>query len=239
MCGDLLSPSPFLLLGDHAGRAIPATLGDLGLEAADRERHIAVDVGVEDLGLRLGERLQAAFVYQAYSRLVVDCNRNPAHADAIPQVSDGTKIPGNMGLAAAARQARLAEIFHPYHQAIAAALDAREAASRETILVALHSFTPVMDGVPRRCQIGVLHNGKEDVFALAVLAHLRQQNRFFVAGNEPYAMDRTDYTVPLHAFARGLRYIELEIRQDLLQSRSASQLLELVDLLAAAFVASS
>jgi len=232
--GDLLAPSPFLLLGDHAGRAVPASLNGLGLDASARGRHIAVDIGVEELGLALGERLGAPFLRQAYSRLVIDCNRNPARADAIPHISDGTLIPGNAALAGSARQARVTAIFEPYHQAITAALDAREAAGRETILIALHSFTPVMGGQARACQIGVLHGGGRGAFALALLARLREQTRFRVADNEPYALDDTDYTVPAHAYARDLRYVELEIRQDLIGPSSARGVERLSDLLAEA-----
>jgi hypothetical protein len=100
--------SPFVLVGDHAGAAIPAVLGDLGMQAADRARHIAVDIGTEALGRELSVRLGAPFVSQAYSRLVVDCNRDPANPEWIVQASDGTPVPGNRGLSEGEREARRA-----------------------------------------------------------------------------------------------------------------------------------
>ena len=204
---------PFLLIGDHAGSAIPARLGDLGVSAADRARHIALDIGVAALGTALAALLDAPFVAQTYSRLVVDCNRDPATPQAIPAASDGTAIPGNAGLADADRTARTAAIHEPYQQAIAAALDAAPA---DAMLVSLHSFTPVMAGVARPWAIGVLHAGHEDARAKAMLAALTARGDVVVGDNEPYVMDATDHTVPRHAFARGLAYVELEIRQDLL-----------------------
>ena len=206
----------FLLVGDHAGAAIPAALGDLGLSAADRGRHIALDIGVEALGTALSERLGARFIRQAYSRLVVDCNRDPGDPEWIAGVSDGTPIAGNAALSEAERTARREAIFEPYHRAIEAALDCRTAAGRETVLVALHSFTPVMLAQRRPWEIGVLHDGREDGFALAVLALLRERGDLAVGDNRPYRMDATDYTVPRHAYPRGLAYVELEVRQDLL-----------------------
>lgn len=208
--------SPFVLVGDHAGTAIPAALGDLGLGAADRARHIAVDIGIEELGRTLSKRLGAPFVSQAYSRLVVDCNRDPGHQGWIAEVSDGTPIPGNRELSKEQRTARRAEIFDPYHAAIAELLDARAEQGCESVLVALHSFTPVMNGEMRPWHVGVLHAGREDGFALAVLERLRRRSGLVVGDNEPYRMDPTDYTVFRHAFPRGLRYVEIEVRQDLL-----------------------
>ena len=210
--------SAFVLLGDHAGTAIPAVLGDLGLSEADRRRHIAVDIGVERLGAALAERLGAPFVSQAYSRLVVDCNRWPGDADWIAEESDGSVVPGNAGLGEAERAARRSAIFEPYHKAVDEALDQRRTASRNTVVVSLHSFTPELAGKKRPWHIGVLHDGRRDDFAVGLLGVLRGTG-LTIGDNEPYHMDATDYTIPRHAFARDLRYVEIEVRQDWLVDR--------------------
>ena len=202
--------SPFLLLGDHAGRAVPAALGDLGVASAEMDRHIAWDIGVAGLGARLAELLHAPFVAQRYSRLVIDCNRDPMRPDACPEVSDGTTIPANVGLSQENRQARVEEIFRPYHEAIAAELSGRSA------LVALHSFTPSMNGFERPWRFGVLHL-EDSPLSRAMLARLRAEPGIGEVGdNQPYKMDGTDFTVPHHAQARGLDYVELEVRQDVI-----------------------
>lgn len=219
---------PFVLLGDHAGREVPAALRDLGLPPAAFERHIAWDIGVAGLGARLAPRLDAPFIRQRYSRLVIDCNRAPGRADAVPEVSDGTTIPANQGLSAAAREARRAAVAAPYHARIAAALDAR--AGRPTVLVALHSFTPSMQGFDRPWRFGVLHM-ENSAFSAAVLRQLRARfGEALVGDNAPYRMDAVDYTIPRHAFPRGLDYLELEVRQDLLADAAGEA--EVADLLA-------
>lgn len=209
-------PSPFLLIGDHAGRRVPRQLADLGLSDAERGRHIGWDIGVAALGTMLATALDAVFVHQIYSRLVVDCNRAPDAPDAMPAVSDGTAIPGNAALDARAREARVAALHAPYHATIAAEIARRTAAGQPTWLVALHSFTPAMRGVARPWHCGILHNGANDALARALLAALGAEPDLVVGDNEPYAMDRIDYTVPRHAFAAGLPYVEIEVRQDLL-----------------------
>lgn len=207
----------FLLLGDHAGNAVPAALGTLGLSQGELGRHIALDIGIHELGAELAARLDAPFVEQHYSRLVVDCNRNPEGADAIAAVSDGTAIPGNEGLSDAARAQRYSDIFGPYHAAIAMLLDARDAAGMVTTIVSLHSFTPQLAGIARPWTIGVLHDAGNTQFAAALLQVLREHDGERIGDNAPYRMDATDFTVPRHAYP-DRPYAEIEIRQDLLAS---------------------
>ena len=215
--------SPFLLVGDHAGRVIPSRLADLGLTEPDLSRHIAWDIGVAGLGRRLSAALDATFIAQRFSRLVIDCNRDPARPDSIPEVSDGSAIPGNRSLTEEGRAARIETVFAPYHARIAAELDARAELGVPTIVVALHSFTPVMQAFARPWSFGVLHLGGSP-FSDAMLAQLRAlPGAPEVGDNEPYRMDNVDFTIPHHAIGRGLDYVELEVRQDLLESDTGEQ----------------
>jgi predicted N-formylglutamate amidohydrolase len=206
--------SAFFLTCDHAGRAIPRRLGRLGLPEAETLRHIAWDIGIGGVGQRLSELLDAACIRQAYSRLVIDCNRDPAVPSSIPEISETTEIPGNRGLTPAARAARIASVFTPYHERIAAALDRRTAADRSTALIALHSFTPVFKGTARPWHAAVLFN-RDPRLARALAQLLRAEGGLVIGENEPYAVsDQTDYTVPVHGERRRLPYVEIEIRQD-------------------------
>jgi predicted N-formylglutamate amidohydrolase len=207
--------SPYLLLGDHAGRQVPGKLGDLGLPAEAMDRHIAWDIGVAGMGEQLASALDACFIRQTYSRLVIDCNRLPGAADATPAVSDGQVIPGNQGLSPADIAARHDEIYQPYQGRIAEELDRRQRLGQTSLLVSLHSFTPFMQGAARPWRYGVLHRG-DSALSRRTLALLRRVLGEEAGDNQPYAMDGTDNTVPLHADARGLDYLELEVRQDLI-----------------------
>ncbi|MBW6526547.1 N-formylglutamate amidohydrolase [Sphingomonas sp. RHCKR7] len=209
--------APYLFIGDHAGNVIPSSLQSLGLRESDLRRHIAWDIGVDGLGVALAEACDATFVRQTYSRLVVDCNRDPGAMDAMPAISDATIVSGNVALSPEDRAARVAAVHEPYQRAIADTLSRRDGAGQETILISLHSFTPALaDGTPRPWEIGVLHDGGDPSFALALLARLRREPDLTVGDNAPYRMDAVDYTVPRHAYASRRLYAELEIRQDLL-----------------------
>ena len=208
--------SPFFLTCDHAGRLVPKALGDLGVAAAEFERHIAWDIGVAAVSRLMSQRLGAPLVEQVYSRLVIDCNRDPKVETAMPEISELTPIPANVGLAQDARAARIEEIFKPYQAAITRLLDARAEAGMETILVAMHSFTPVFKGVDRPWHVGVLYN-REAALADILLDLFRKEGDLVVGDNEPYHVsDETDYGIPVHGERRGIPHVELEIRQDLI-----------------------
>lgn len=205
-----------LLIGDHAGNAIPASLGDLGLSTPDRGRHIALDLGVEALGRELATTLDCTFIYQPFSRLVIDCNRDPKSPTSILETSDGTPIPGNSRLDPATREERRVAIHEPYHQRIALEIGRLRAPGACPVLIALHSFTPVFGAQRRPWQIGILHDRGETSLSLAMLKRLRQEGSLAVGDNEPYRMDVTDYTIPRHAHPNAAPYLEVEFRQDLL-----------------------
>ncbi|MFT4247955.1 MAG: N-formylglutamate amidohydrolase [Pseudomonas sp.] len=207
--------SPFMLLADHAGQRVPRALAGLGLPQAELDRHIGWDIGIDGTTRLLAGLLDAFAITQSYSRLVIDCNRPHASPTLIAPVSDGTFVPGNQTLSAAQREQRIEEIFAPYHARIAAELDARAGAGRPTILVAMHSFTPRMNGIDRPWHAGVLYN-RDGRLAHALRAALQAEG-LVVGDNQPYAVsDASDYAVPVHAEARGLVHVELEIRQDLI-----------------------
>jgi predicted N-formylglutamate amidohydrolase len=218
------SDSRFFLICDHAGNAVPRRLSQLGLPQAELDRHIGIDIGALGVAQALAERLGATLVFQRYSRLLIDCNRQPHAPTAMAEVADGTEVPGNRGLDAAARDLRIAEVMRPYHDAIKAALDARDARGQPTFLVAMHSFTPRLLTQPtdRPWWIGLCW-GPNDRFSRHTLQHLADDDGGLVIGaNEPYTVDMVhDYSIPVHGEDRGLDYLEIELRQDLLAETAA------------------
>jgi predicted N-formylglutamate amidohydrolase len=212
--------SPFLLTCDHYGRLIPAKLGDLGLPADELTRHIAWDIGIAGVAEALSVQLDAQLIAQRYSRLVIDCNRPPTAATSIPRLSEATTIPGNEALSREAAEIRRREIFDPYHRHIDEIIDQRLRAGRPTILVSLHSFTPVYAGVKRPWHIGTLYH-HDTILPPLLLKALRAEADLVVGDNEPYAVnDDTDYTIPVHGEARGLINTGIEIRQDLIADQA-------------------
>jgi predicted N-formylglutamate amidohydrolase len=215
--------SAFFLTCEHAGRRLPRCLGTLGLAARHLERHIAWDVGAGDVASRLAQHLDATLVKQSYSRLVADCNRAPHAHDFIPVRSEDTDIPGNRGLTAHEVAARTDAVFRPYHECITAALDARARAARPTLLVSVHSFTPVFLGIVRPWHVGVLYE-HDARYAGVLLALLAGQRDLRVGDNEPYRLtSERDYAVPVHGQGRGLPHVEIEIRQDLIATEAGQR----------------
>jgi len=211
-----LGHSPFLLTSDHFGRALPKSLGDLGLSESELTRHIAWDIGIAAVARTLSERLNAHLIAQRYSRLVIDCNRPFSSPSSIPLISEATTIPGNEGLTRQAIEARRREVFDPYHGRITEVIERRAASGLPTVLVSLHSFTPVYAGIKRPWHVGTLYQ-RDTRLPPLLLKALRAQTDLVVGDNEPYAVsNETDYTIPVHGEARGLMNTGIEIRQDMI-----------------------
>jgi predicted N-formylglutamate amidohydrolase len=212
--------SNIVIVVDHAGQRIPRCLGDLGLPPAELRRHIAWDIGALAVARRMSALLDAPLVAQPYSRLVIDCNRDPRVTTSIPTVSEWLEIPGNAQLSEPDRRARRVEIFEPYHARVRGVLEARMRERRDTLLVAQHTMTDSYKGVRREMQAAILYN-RDRRFAGLVLDALRREPGLVVADNAPYFVsDETDFTIPHHGEGRGLPHVEIEIRQDLVSEEA-------------------
>lgn len=210
--------SAILFVSDHAGRRIPSKLDMLGLDETELSRHISHDIGIYAVTSQLARNLGATYIFQPYSRLVIDCNRRPGKPQSIVTQSDGTVVPGNTSLSAEDISAREREILHPYQDRIASELCRRADASRPAILFAMHSCAERLrsDLQPRPWQIGVIAE-RDWRIGTALIDVLRAETDVGVGVNEPYTVDmEMDYTLPVHAEGQRIPYVEIEIRQDLI-----------------------
>jgi len=215
--------SPFVLFCDHASNFVPAELHDLGLPPSELARHIAWDIGAAGVTEVLSEIFDAPAVLCGTSRLVIDCNRHLDAPTLIPEVSDGTVIPGNLHLDDAARANRIERWFRPYHDAVEAIFLARETRGVPSIAISIHSMTPSLGGVPRPWQIS-LSSHLDRTLADPLLASLRRPGDIVVGDNQPYNLDpKMDYSTPFHALRRGLPHLQVEFRQDEIADRASQQ----------------
>ena len=213
------SDQPILLVCDHAACAFPAALGDMGLDPFARRCHLAIDIGAGSLTEYLADRLGVTAVLAQYSRLVVDCNRDLMDPSAFLAYGDGILVPGNNNLRQSAKDARANDIYWPYHAAVDREVDRLLALGVAPAFVSIHSFTPVLNGEARECEIGVLWDkdlGLKDIF----IDDFREEG-FVTGDNEPYSGKApADYTIDNHAEANGLPCVGIEIRQDLINDQA-------------------
>jgi predicted N-formylglutamate amidohydrolase len=214
--------SPVLLVCEHASRRLPASVGTLGLAPQALTAHIAWDPGALAVARKLSARFDAALVFQNFSRLVYDCNRPPDAPDAMPVVSEVYEIAGNRDLDPVERQARVDEIYRPWRRQLKDTIAGRRATGRETVIVTVHTFTPVYKGVARNVEIGILHD-RDSRLADAMLAR-GGGSRFVVRRNEPYGPeDGVTHTLVEHGLANGLLNVMIEIRNDLVGDEAGQE----------------
>lgn len=211
--------APMIFICDHASNRVPPEIGDLGIDAAEMQRHIAWDIGAAAVTEILAQRFDAPALFATVSRLVIDCNRNWSDPSLIPEISDGTTIPANRGIGEAEKRRRWDAYHQAYHAAIDAAIEAKLQAGQRPTVVAIHSMTPAMKGVLRPWQIALCSHDERRLTD-CVLSALRRESGIVVGDNEPYNLDpREDYSIPHHAMRRGLPHLQVEFRQDEIESR--------------------
>ncbi len=207
--------SGLLIVCDHAGNALPAEYGDLGLSGQEFLRHIAFDPGAAAVTRDLAARLAAPAVLANFSRLLIDPNRGTDDPTLIMRLSDGTIVPGNLAVDEVERAHRIARFHAPYHAAVKAAIDRAIAAGLPPVLVSIHSFTPVWRGKPRPWHAGVLWDA-DGRMATPLIEALRADPALIVGDNEPYSGALTNDSMHTHGTQRGLAHALIEIRQDLI-----------------------
>ena len=204
--------SGLLLIADHASNRIPPGI-DLGVADALMHQHMAVDIGVDLLAREVAGRLGCPAILATVSRLVVDLHRERDELAAIPVLSDGHAIPGNEGLSPAERERRLERFWDPYHALIAETVERLQ----PRILFALHSITSRLSTRPeeeRPWEVGILYN--QDARAAHIAIDLFRQAGIVTGDNQPYSGQDLNATMDLHAETRGLPYLVVEVRQDLI-----------------------
>ena len=201
----------YIIFCDHSSNRIPAELNNLGLPPSELERHIAWDIGAAGVAAELSANLDAPAILCCTSRLVIDCNRHLDARDLIPEISDGTPVPGNRNLSTGERQSRIGQWFEPYHAAIESVIKER---GLDSIALSIHSMTPCLAGNSRPWQIAISSH-RDRTQAQPMLDNLRSQGDITVGDNQPYDLDPSvDYTIPFHAMRRNMPYLQVEFRQD-------------------------
>ena len=204
---------------DHAGNNVPQKLHLLGLDLAALEQHIGLDIGVFSTSHWMAHFLGAPLIGQAYSRLVIDCNRRTDTPDSILTNSDGIRIPGNEALEQHERTVRKDDIFVPYHQEIENLLqECEQSNGYPSALISMHSFTRQLNGRKRPWDVGVIFAETSEI-GHRIHHALCAYNELKVGYNVPYQINFTDdYTLPEHAVNAKRPYVEIEICQDIITS---------------------
>ena len=215
--------TPVLLVCEHASNNIPPAFDQLGLSDEVVKSHVAWDPGALAVAQAMSSALDAPVVASRISRLVYDCNRPPTVPSAMPARSEIYDIPGNTTLTEEERQRRVEQYYQPFRDRLCAVIDRHLANGLTPVLVTVHSFTRVYNGVSRDVDIGILHD-EDQRLADELLGGELAQSRFDVRRNEPYGpQDGVTHTLREHALKRGLLNVMIEIRNDLIADAPAQK----------------
>jgi predicted N-formylglutamate amidohydrolase len=144
-------PTCLLLTCEHAGNRIPKPYAPLFAGAGEAvASHRGWDPGALKLARFLSRRLRRPLLATHWSRLLVEANRS-AHNPRI--WSQYTR-----GLPRAERERILERYWRPHRQQVIDAVDGALARGERVLHVAVHSFTAVLDGEERNCDVSFLYD---------------------------------------------------------------------------------
>ncbi|WP_025899350.1 N-formylglutamate amidohydrolase [Sneathiella glossodoripedis] len=218
------SQTPVFLIADHASREIPEKYNNLGIEDVSLlRRHVAWDIGIEDVTKRMAERLGCTAIFSKFSRLLIDANRYPDDPSSTPYISDGVVVPMNENVTDEDRQERISTYFSPYHFKIEAILAQKLKQHKSPLVISMHSFTPIMNDFERPWHVGVLWD-QDGRIALPMLDVLRKNPTLVVGDNEPYSARKPlGYTMNEHGTKKNIPHVVVEIRQDLIDTHHGAE----------------
>lgn len=215
--------APVLLVCDHASRAFPRAMNQLGLADWVLDKHVACDIGAAKVTRFLSDRLDAPAILAGYSRLIVDLNRKLHGRSAFIKVSDGIAIPGNLDLSEEEKAQRVASFFEPYHNAIAQRLETFGKHGVTPAFIAVHTCTPVFNRVVRQMHIGIMWDTDPRI-PVPLIERLKSMDGVSVGDNEPYSGRHPhDFTIDYHAERNSLPNVGIEVRQDLVKDDAGAK----------------
>jgi predicted N-formylglutamate amidohydrolase len=210
-------PIPMVVTCEHASARIPRPLR-VGVE--DRpflNTHWALDIGAANVARELTRRTGSAAVLARFSRLVCDANRPVDDPTWIRETVEGHRLGFNRDVTLEERTRRRQTYYEPYHDAIDRMLGRHLQHGGEVLLLAVHSFTPVLGNEAREMELGVLFNDHE---AVAVrLDKVLGEAGFRTALNEPYSgVGGMMFAAERHGRMHDVVHLEIEVRQDLIDT---------------------
>jgi predicted N-formylglutamate amidohydrolase len=130
---------------------VPAEYASLFAGAAGvLETHRGLDIGAAAVARAFGRQLGVTPFVGSVTRLVVDLNRSPRNRNLFSRYT--------RSLPAEQRAAAMAQHYWPYRRAVEDAVVRYLTAGATVLHVSTHSFTPVLRGEVRHCDVGFLYD---------------------------------------------------------------------------------
>jgi len=168
-----------LITAEHASRCVPPAFADC-LVGQDKllDTHRAWDVGTAELAAELSARLRAPLLMGEITRLLVDLNRCEHHRQCFSDWSRRLD------------RERKAQLLDRYHRPYWRRFGEHVERTNRLIHLACHSFTPILHGVVRSTDLGLLYDPQrapEREWARGLLECLRRKfSGLRVHANQPY-----------------------------------------------------
>lgn len=214
-----------LLTCEHGGNDVPRAYRSL-FRGRDRllATHRGYDIGARDAARYLQRQLGAPLVCATVTRLLVDLNRSAGNPALFSKFTRRLPV--------AERLEILERYYYPYRRLVTDWIAAEVRRGRTVLHVSVHSFTPVLNGKPRRADIGFLYDPsrkREQKLCVGWQARLQACEREWqVRRNYPYRGVSDGFIPALRGLFPASRYVgvEIEINQGRMADRNSRAMIQ-------------
>lgn len=196
---------------EHGGNEVPPRWVSLFKEAEQLlNTHRGIDFGALELANALEKATQAPLFYSTITRLLIEMNRSLHHPELFSEFSSSLSLEEKQ------------ELIQTYHQAYWDPIFQKIKELGDVFHLSMHSFTPILNGVVREAEIGILYDPErscEEELAVRWKDLLEKLlPSFRVRMNYPYLGTSDSLVASLRKkfFCPTYRGIELEVNQGLM-----------------------
>ncbi len=213
---DKCLPPHLLISCEHGGNRVPGEFQKMFSPfKALLQTHRGWDPGTLQLGEQWCNLAKINLHYSTTTRLLIDLNRSEHHRRLFSEIT--------RALSADEQENVKAKYYRPHRQVIIEEIHSAIGQGQRVVHIALHSFTPELDGQVRQAEVGLLYDPRR-VHETAICQHWRAALKaafpeFRVRMNYPYRGTSDGLTTALRRQFPADRYVgvELEVNQSLVQ----------------------
>ena len=205
-----MRPYHIIVSCEHGGNTVPHAYHHLFIDAEDiLQTHRGYDTGALSVAKELSDELRAKLFFNEISRLIIDTNRSLNTADLFSEYTSHLKAP--------AKEHIIEHYYTPYRERLERYI-LNHLGRKPLLHLSVHTFTPIMNGVERGVDIGLLFDENNPIerefcnhWRQLLVEVLPQKN---VMLNVPYNGSDDGFTTHMRQKATGEYLgIEIEINQ--------------------------
>jgi predicted N-formylglutamate amidohydrolase len=209
-----MKPITIILSSEHETDAVPNQYAHyFAPHQALLQTHRSIDFGASAIASALQQSFNCQLITATITRLIIDCNRSLTDPHCFSEISES--------FSEKEKKALIKTYYLPYRNKIIKHIEEQLTLGHVVWHLSIHSFTPILNGITRTTDFGLLYDPKRLIEKEVVLKwqrNLQSRSDFQVRLNYPYKGNADGLTTHCRElFPENYVGIEVETNQALVK----------------------